>query len=242
MTKVFFTPLAPNHEMVEKDIILELDESNRDAKGNFHPVNLHALKTKPWILVGLNLYSFTADAYKDYLASSHRKTVYVTAIDENGDPICGETAMIMDKDANVYHKSGKKIAKHSVNVSEIPADGYTINGGYAYSLKPGNYAEYLKWRDTESDKGKNLLEEVLKVATDMLEKQESCDKTEISLEDVMQRIQVLEEAVFGNDDDEEITEIGAVEDFLNDNDFVAATLVAINKDGEVCEFRFGEKQ
>lgn len=242
MTKVFFTPLAPNHEMVEKDIILELDESNRDAKGNFHPVNLHALKTKPWILVGLNLYSFTADAYKDYLASKHRKTVYVTAIDENGDPICGETALIMDKDANVYHNSGKKIAKHDVDVSNIPEDGYTICGGYAYSLKPGNYAEYLKWRDTESDKGKNLLEEVLKVATDMLEKQESCDKTEISLEDAMKRIEILEEAIFGDDDDEEITEIDAVEDFLNDNDFVAATLVAINKDGEVCEFRFGGGQ
>jgi stalled ribosome rescue protein Dom34 len=242
MTKVFVSQIAANHELVEKDKIIELDDFNKDEKGQFHPINLNALKSKKFILAGQSIYSLSADAYKEYLASSHRKTVYITVIDENGDIVCDEVAFSMDKDGNVYHQNGKKLAKHSVNVSEIPADGYTINGGYAYSLKPGNYAEYIKWRDTETKKEKNLLEEVLQVASDMLAKQGTCDKTEISLEDAMKRIEALEEAVYGDNDDEEITEIDAVEDFLTDNDFVSAILLGVNKNGEVCEFRFGVRQ
>jgi hypothetical protein len=187
--------------------------------------------------------------------------VYITPIDENGDAICGEVGFEMDHEGFTYNKIGHKLAKHDISMSDIPADGYTVKGGYVYSLKPGNYAEYLKWRSTESSK-KNLLEQVLDSTIEMIKKlnvdnckmetdcsncefKDKCENTEEddlqeTLENLEERISNLESFIVGENEGE--SDIQPVEDFLNDNGFVRAVLVGINDAGEVYEFRFGEKQ
>jgi hypothetical protein len=164
MTKVYLTPIAPNHELAgDKDQVFEINDLNIDQNGKIHAVNLQSLKGMPWILSGLNLYSLSTGAYELYIGKQHRKVVYITPIDENGDAICGEVGFEMDHEGFTFNKIGHKLAKHDISTRDIPADGYTVKNGYVYSLKPGNYAEYLKWRDTESSKEKPEISKKFKV-------------------------------------------------------------------------------
>ena len=263
MTKVYLTPIAPNHELAgDKDQVFEINDLNLDQNGKIHAVNLQSLKTMPWILSGLNLYSLSTGAYELYIGKQHRKVVYITPIDENGDAICGEVGFEMDHEGFTFNKIGHKLAKHDISTRDIPADGYTVKNGYVYSLKPGNYAEYLKWRDTESSKSKNLLKEALDSTIEMIKKlnvdkckmetdcsncefKDKCENTEEddlqeTLENLEERISNLESFIVGENEGE--SDIQPVEDFLNDNGFVRAVLVGINDACEVYEFRFGEKQ